>query len=328
VGKQYSVFSEAIPQEIRAAVAAAITALPGRGGTSAADYRSKALAAIQAVAAAWGGRCASPSYNGHKEPLHFTCAAGHTFPLLIHILRRGGWCPACAYDRVVKYTIEDMRLAAAKNGGLCLSEKYVAAHLSLRWRCAKSHEWSARPDGVMRGNWCMECSYVARKPTRQQIDARAAAHGGQCLSEYVDKQTPLKWQCAKLHTWNAPWFRVNRGRWCHQCACVAKSFTIEMMQELAASRGGSCLSKEYRGAHGKLEWLCYGGHAWWATANSIRHGSWCPHCRRKDGLEGSIRRRPRPVPKCGMPPIGSPVETSSGQTATANSQNTLHPLSK
>ncbi len=182
MGKQYSVFSKVIPQEIRVVVASAIAALPGPGGASAANYRSKALAAIQAVATAWGGRCASPSYDGHKEPLHFKCAAGHTFPLLIYILRQGGWCPACAYDRVVKYTIEDMRFTAAKNGGLCLSEKYVAGDVPLRWRCAKGHEWSSRPDGVMRGNWCMKCNYVARKPTKQQIDECAAAFGGQCLS--------------------------------------------------------------------------------------------------------------------------------------------------
>jgi hypothetical protein len=44
------------------------------------------------------------------------------------------------------------------------------------------------------------------------------------------------------HTWLAPWFRVSKGQWCHQCAVKARTRTIEQMQEFALLRGGHCLS--------------------------------------------------------------------------------------
>ena len=50
------------------------------------------------------------------------------------------------------------------------------------------------------------------------------------------------------------------------------------MRELAAERGGECLSAEYKACHLKLEWKCGQGHTWKATPSSIKTGSWCPAC--------------------------------------------------
>jgi len=50
------------------------------------------------------------------------------------------------------------------------------------------------------------------------------------------------------------------------------------MQEIAASRGGRCLSDEYVNAHFKLSWECKHGHVWSARFNSVQGGRWCPEC--------------------------------------------------
>lgn len=57
-----------------------------------------------------------------------------------------------------------------------------------------------------------------------------------------------------------------------------EKLTIEEMKELARSRGGKCLSKEYVDRRTKLKWQCEEGHVWKATPGHIKHGTWCPKC--------------------------------------------------
>jgi hypothetical protein len=57
-----------------------------------------------------------------------------------------------------------------------------------------------------------------------------------------------------------------------------KRLNIEIMQEIAAERGGACLSQSYRGIYDRLRWRCARGHEWTTPANNVRRGGWCPTC--------------------------------------------------
>ncbi|PKM92484.1 MAG: hypothetical protein CVU81_00175, partial [Euryarchaeota archaeon HGW-Euryarchaeota-1] len=46
--------------------------------------------------------------------------------------------------------------------------------------------------------------------------------------------------------------------------------------------GGKCLSTKYINANTKLKWQCKEGHRWEAIPSSIKKGSWCPVCARKN----------------------------------------------
>ncbi len=59
---------------------------------------------------------------------------------------------------------------------------------------------------------------------------------------------------------------------------LMKRLTIQDMQASASTRGGKCLSETYVNNHVKLIWECKYGHKWEAVPNSIRQGTWCPHC--------------------------------------------------
>lgn len=61
---------------------------------------------------------------------------------------------------------------------------------------------------------------------------------------------------------------------------------IGLMQELAISRGGKCISPDYVGFSGHLEWECCDGHRWKATPRNVSYyQSWCPRCRGNVGEE-------------------------------------------
>jgi hypothetical protein len=70
---------------------------------------------------------------------------------------------------------------------------------------------------------------------------------------------------------------VRNGSWCPDCA-AARRRTLEQMKQIAASRGGICLSESYRNNATKLDWRCTAGHRWSATPLHIKRGHWCPFC--------------------------------------------------
>jgi nucleoside-diphosphate-sugar epimerase len=67
-------------------------------------------------------------------------------------------------------------------------------------------------------------------------------------------------------------------------------FSIDELREIALSRGGRCLSKEYFDMKTKMRWKCSMGHEWEATGSLIKAGHWCPNCAPPPWDYGSIAK--------------------------------------
>ncbi len=59
---------------------------------------------------------------------------------------------------------------------------------------------------------------------------------------------------------------------------MTAKLTIDVMQEIAKSRGGKCLSTKYVNSKTKLYWECSEGHRWSARPSDIKAGKWCRVC--------------------------------------------------
>lgn len=57
--------------------------------------------------------------------------------------------------------------------------------------------------------------------------------------------------------------------------------TIAELHACAARLGGKLVSTSYRNSHQRLEWTCAQGHSFFANANNVRTGKWCPYCKGK-----------------------------------------------
>jgi hypothetical protein len=118
------------------------------------------------------------------------------------------------------------------------------------------------------------------KLTIEAMTSVAKQRGGSCISTfYANSTAPLRWQCAVGHQWRAAPASIRKGSWCPDCAGVRR-LTLEQMQGMAKSRGGSCLSESYQNNSTKLQWRCLAGHDWRATPLQIKKGHWCPFCAR------------------------------------------------
>ena len=180
---------------------------------------------------------------------------------------------------------EELRILqslAISHRGQLLSSCYVNSHTKLSWKCKKGHEWKATPNHIKGGKWCPFCAGHI-KLTLQELERIAEKKDGRCLSkEYVNARKKVLWECAKGHQWEATADNVKRGHWCPFCAGKAR-LTIEEMREIAAERGGKCLSDRYINGRTKLLWECAEGHQWEAIPSNTKKGHWCPICANKKG---------------------------------------------
>jgi hypothetical protein len=236
------------------------------------------LPQMQALARQHEGRCLSDTYVNSRTKLRWQCGQGHIWeatPASIKVA--GAWCPVCARERQ-KLTIEEMHAMAQQRGGQCLSSRYADITTKLRWRCDQGHSWNTTPAHIRNGQWCPTCAIESKKLTIADMQATADAHGGRCLSKsYAGINSPLRWQCAEGHVWQATPAHIRGGHWCASCAGHIR-YTLADMQALARSRGGRCLSETYINNRTKLQWQCKLGHEWKARPDSIIRGTWCAEC--------------------------------------------------
>jgi hypothetical protein len=175
-------------------------------------------------------------------------------------------------------TIKEMKALAKSRGGRCLSDKYINNYTNLEWECKEGHRWEAPPRSIKAGRWCARCGHT--HVTIKNMQELAKCKGGKCLStEYLNTNSKLKWQCRHKHTWEAAPANVKKGTWCPHCA-KNMPLTLEELQNVAISRGGKCLGKQYVNAQSKISWECSKGHQWKATPANIRQGNWCHQCRK------------------------------------------------
>jgi hypothetical protein len=123
----------------------------------------------------------------------------------------------------------------------------------------------------------------------------AATKGGKCISRsYVDTSNPLKWKCVRGHRWESSFNVVNMGVWCLNCINIdnkenRKKQAFIVLQEIAESRNGELLSKEYVNSKSPMKWKCAEGHVWLADASDIKNAhKWCRICSNK---RNGVKRR-------------------------------------
>lgn len=110
-----------------------------------------------------------------------------------------------------------------------------------------------------------------------------------CLStEYLNQRQLMQWMCVNnSHKWESTLdllirrFKRSDRVICTECfnGKTTRHFnhSIDSLKELAASRGGKCISEKYVPG-GKITFQCDKGHIWPTDLFSVIRGSWCPYC--------------------------------------------------
>ena len=115
--------------------------------------------------------------------------------------------------------------------------------------------------------------------------AAADAKGGLCLDDtYLGVAARYRFRCSEGHEWTSTGAPVLNGSWCARCGSAARASRhrredgLRRLQELAAARGGECLSTEYKGLNHPVRLRCAKGHEWEVQAGGPLSGKWCRFC--------------------------------------------------
>jgi len=202
----------------------------------------------------------------------------------------GTWCQKCKNSP--EKWLNELDAFAKQKGGLCLSKEYVKSSVKLQWQCQNEHIWEAKPNNILNGTWCPTCakSKVTANRRRTIHDLRRVAieRGGQCLAEsLITPADKVRWRCKEGHEWLAtPQSVIGAKNWCPLCGKMRwqehlmgqHPAKLLALQEVAKTRGGLCVSKDYVRQVSPLEWQCSLGHRWFARPANILQGGWCPEC--------------------------------------------------
>lgn len=242
--------------------------------------RDRSLRKLQRILKRRGGEILPPGYTNPATLLRVRCARGHVWTPWPKGILEGARCPACTREDL----LARLRELAERQHGECLSESCSSGHERLTWRCVQGHRFRLSGNAVKAGKWCGRC----RGNSLIDIDRlrrMARERGGECLSKrYRGVSNKLRWRCREGHEWSAVAGSIIQGTWCRTCQTRGghslARLSIGIMQEMAAERGGVCLSAVYSGARIPLRWRCARGHVWTARPTGVRRGQWCPVCAR------------------------------------------------
>jgi hypothetical protein len=188
------------------------------------------------AAEAKGGKCLSLKYVNSSTPMQWQCAKGHKWMATGNRIKNDtSWCPHCA--GLAPLTLKEAHDAAAKNGGKCLSDKYVNVKTKMKWKCDKGHIWMANLNHIRdRGDWCPTCSYRKRGENRRgNLDSYKAIiekKGGKLFTKnFINSHMYLSLQCKEGHKWKTKAYIITQGRWCPYCACKIKQQNLPTLKK-------------------------------------------------------------------------------------------------
>ena len=167
--------------------------------------------------------------------------------------------------------------------------KYKNGRTNVIIICKKHDEFKQTPFGHTQGYGCIKCANTSisnsKKKTIKDCEISANEKGGKCLStEYINRDTKMKWQCKEGHIWEVAYNNISKSRsWCPECGKLSsgnkRRNNIAECHKIANERGVKCLSIEYINNNTKMKWECGEGHKWETTFTHIKSSqSWCPIC--------------------------------------------------
>lgn len=263
--------------------------LAGKWCAACANGERPLIAARQ-LAEKLDGECLTQAYLNCTEKLEWKCKRGHVWMQMLARVKMGIWCQECVGVEREEAKLTSLSDAISRRGGKILSYGNLDNTTKHHFECEFGHKFSTTFKSIVKdGHWCRTCKHKNMMKSVQDMQALAAKKGGKFLSlQYAGINVKHDWECHQGHQFSSRPVSVTVGYWCPDCAGT-KRLTIEEMREIAASRGGKCLSEIYINGLSDLVWQCDQGHTWNAPGQAVKQSdSWCPVC--AGNFKGTIEK--------------------------------------
>lgn len=97
------------------------------------------------------------------------CKNGHFTLTRADRVMSGTRCLKCIPPRPYKYSIDDLRIIALKNNGICLSDEFKGIKQKYKFVCSQGHFFEMLGHSVLRkrSSWCRYCANILRGEARR-----------------------------------------------------------------------------------------------------------------------------------------------------------------
>jgi hypothetical protein len=242
---------------------------------------------------------------GTKKKFWWTCSKGHEWETLPSVLARGGRCPFCSNNKVLKgfndlaTTHPELALEWHPTLNLPTTPHDVIAggHGKYWWQCSLQHAWLTAGKNRLKGQGCGVCS---NRRVSGGVNDLATTHPDLATEWHPTKNLPLTpndifagsprkmwWQCSEGHEWMATSNSRTSGRRCPFCSNnrVLAGFNDlatthpQIAAEWHPSRNAPITPIDViAGTPKRIWWQCREGHEWIATGNKRYMKRGCPSC--------------------------------------------------
>jgi len=246
----------------------------------------------QKVARERGGACLSRRFVGSDRKYRWRCAEGHMWTATYSNVAWGRWCPECSAglgERICRAHFEHLfavRFPKSRPTWLVNSDGF---QMELDGYCARRH-LAFEHQGLhhyrhLRGYYYSRDQFKKRKRDDQRKRLLCRRNGITLLAipqipdllPVSQVQRYILTQCSRRGIRpHAPAMRSPvklRGAY-----APSAGERLRLIREIAAARGGRCLSRVYLGSTEKLRFCCSAGHEWETIPFVILKGHWCPIC--------------------------------------------------
>jgi hypothetical protein len=229
------------------------------------------------------GECLSSEYKNRHSALKFKCKYGHIWETSFSSLQKGSWCPICSAgsnETVCKFLCEKLFRApfpkarpdwlVSPNGTRMELDGYAESlHMAFEYNGIQHYQ---------------EVEFFSsRSLEKQRIFDNAKAkscmeHGVKLIVipytiDIHDMERFIRSEAKGLGVTILRRNKVDVTK-----APLFREAALDEMLEIAAERGGRCLSEGYINAITKMDFECAFGHCWSAKPYNIKSGRWCPQC--------------------------------------------------
>ena len=233
-----------------------------------------------------GGRCISKSYSHNKEELEWECSNGHRFFMRPNSVQQGGWCGECSRglrERIVRRYFEAIFSAPfpSQRPFWLINAKGRKMELdgfNDELKIAFEHHGVQHYEEVPffhQGKKTLN-QQKRRDTTKREI---CRQHGVKFIEvPYSVNLEDLQLFIIKECRSNGIKVPKNTEKKKIDLVDAYSSDYFDTVKDIAKSKGGVCLSKEYRGSSVPLEFKCAQNHRFKKAPANLKIGQWCKRC--------------------------------------------------
>lgn len=247
---------------------------------------------IRGLATKKGGECLSKSYNAGDKIL-WRCKEGHEWEASPHGVKNSGtWCPSCieyvneSLTRALFEKIFDVKFMKCRPKWLIGSSGHVLELDGYNKDLGIAFEYHGEQHFKV-DNYFHRTNIktdINKRRTDDDIKRKLCDKKEIKLIEIpftVKRKDFFDYiieECRKKGV------EINSDKYIdYRSLSLPIKSKLQEMKDIAAEKGGDCISTAYLGNAEKLSWKCKQGHVWKATPQAIKKckGIWCPECRNR-----------------------------------------------